>query len=65
VTECDLCGKSAPCIQKEIDGRVFDFCASCWRPLAEKLSGKGRAHEVLTRHGNEQQFEEYDEISTY
>lgn len=39
---CDLCGQSKECLQKEIDGREFDICAECWRPLEEKLKGKGR-----------------------
>jgi len=56
---CDLCGNPAECVQKEIDGKVFDLCASCWTPIAEKLRGKGRAA------GPAQAIEEYDEISTY
>jgi hypothetical protein len=39
---CDLCGEAKECRQKEINGREFDICADCWRPLQEKLSGKGR-----------------------
>jgi hypothetical protein len=39
---CDLRGQARECLQKEIGGRVFDICADCWRPLQEKLSGKGR-----------------------
>ena len=39
---CDFCGKQKECFQKEIDGREFDICADCWRPLEEKLRGKGR-----------------------
>ncbi len=39
---CDLCGQSKECLQKEIDGRVYDICADCWNPVAEKLKGKGR-----------------------
>ena len=39
---CDLCGKQKECLQKEIEGREFDVCADCWRPLEEKLKGKGR-----------------------
>jgi ribosome-binding protein aMBF1 (putative translation factor) len=39
---CDLCGERKECLQKEIDGREFDICADCWRPLEEKLKGKGR-----------------------
>ena len=39
---CDLCGQSKQCLPKEIEGREFDICADCWRPLEEKLKGKGR-----------------------
>jgi hypothetical protein len=39
---CDLCGQARECLQKEIEGREFDICADCWRPLEEKLKGKGR-----------------------
>jgi ribosome-binding protein aMBF1 (putative translation factor) len=39
---CDWCGHAKECQQKEIDGREFDICADCWRPIEEKLEGKGR-----------------------
>lgn len=39
---CDLCGKEKDCLQKEIDGKVYDICSECWEPLAQKLKGKGR-----------------------
>ena len=39
---CDWCGQAKECLQKEIDGREFDICADCWRPIEEKLKGKGR-----------------------
>jgi len=39
---CDLCGQARECFQKEIDGKEFDICGDCWRPLEEKLKGKGR-----------------------
>jgi ribosome-binding protein aMBF1 (putative translation factor) len=42
---CDLCGKAGECLQKRIDGKEFDICEACWRPLEEKLSGKGRVKE--------------------
>jgi hypothetical protein len=32
-----------------IDGREYDICADCWRPLAEKLKGKGRAKKNRER----------------
>ena len=40
---CDLCGQARECLQKEIDGKEYDICSECWKPLAEKLRGKGRA----------------------
>jgi hypothetical protein len=40
---CDLCNNQKECFQKEIDGREFDICADCWRPLEEKLRSKGRS----------------------
>jgi hypothetical protein len=40
---CDLCEQPRECLPKEIEGREFDICASCWLPLEEKLKGKGRA----------------------
>lgn len=39
---CDLCGETKECRVREIEGREFDICAGCWRPLEEKLKGKGR-----------------------
>jgi hypothetical protein len=39
---CDLCGEQKECFPKEIDGREVDICTDCWRPLEEKLKGKGR-----------------------
>jgi len=50
----------AECLQKEIDGREFDLCDSCWRPFAEKLSGKGRMKENLEELV-ELEEEEYEE----
>jgi len=40
---CDLCGEAKDCSQKEIEGREYDICSECWKPLAQKLRGKGRA----------------------
>ena len=37
---CDLCGMTAKCLQKEIEDLEFDICESCWKPLAEKLTGR-------------------------
>jgi hypothetical protein len=42
---CDLCGEVKECLQKEIDGREFDICSECWRPVEEKLRGKGRVRK--------------------
>lgn len=39
---CDLCRQARECLLKEIDGKEFDICADCWRPIEEKLKGKGR-----------------------
>lgn len=39
---CDLCGEAKECRKKEIDGKEYDICTECWKPLAEKLHGKGR-----------------------
>jgi len=43
---CDWCGRAKECLQKEINDREFDICADCWRPLEEKLKGKGRVKKV-------------------
>jgi ribosome-binding protein aMBF1 (putative translation factor) len=42
---CDLCGQAKECLQKEIESKEFDICADCWRPLEEKLRGKGRTQK--------------------
>jgi ribosome-binding protein aMBF1 (putative translation factor) len=42
---CDLCGKAKDCQQKEIEGKEYDICSECWKPLAEKLKSKGRTRE--------------------
>ena len=55
---CDLCGKAAECLQKEIDGKEYDLCERCWHPLAEKLSGKGRVKHSLQLEELEEEFEE-------
>ena len=39
---CDLCGQAKECVPKEIEGTEYDICSECWKPLAEKLRGKGR-----------------------
>jgi hypothetical protein len=39
---CDLCGQAKDCSPKEIEGKEYDICTGCWKPLAEKLTGKGR-----------------------
>jgi len=43
---CDLCGQAKDCLPREIEGREFDICADCWRPLDEKLRGKGRVKKT-------------------
>jgi hypothetical protein len=40
---CDVCGEPKDCAQREIEGREYDICSDCWKPLAQKLIGKGRA----------------------
>jgi hypothetical protein len=40
---CDLCGKARRCSPRQIEGKEYDICSECWRPLAAKLKGKGRA----------------------
>jgi len=57
---CDLCGKTAACLQKEIEGKEFDICERCWQPLADKLTGKGRIKETLEEM---QELEEYEETT--
>ncbi len=42
---CDLCGQAKDCQQKQIESKDYDICADCWKPLAEKLKGKGRARK--------------------
>lgn len=39
---CDLCGEAKACKPREIEGREYDICADCWKPLAQRLKGKGR-----------------------
>lgn len=60
---CDLCGSSAHCVRKEIDGREFDLCDSCWDSLAEKLSGKGHPKGILEHLEGE--MEACEELSIY
>jgi ribosome-binding protein aMBF1 (putative translation factor) len=43
---CDLCGEAKECLQRVIDGKEFDICADCWRPLEEKRKGKGPAKKT-------------------
>ena len=52
---CDLCGTAVACLQKEIEGKEFDICESCWHPLAQQLSGKGHLKENLEK------LEEYED----
>ena len=58
MTHCDLCGKTAKCVQKQIEGLEFDICESCWKPLAEKLRRKGQVKGGPA----EELVEEYEEI---
>jgi hypothetical protein len=42
---CDLCGEPKDCLQKEIEGKEYDICSTCWDLLAKKLMGKGWAKD--------------------
>jgi hypothetical protein len=42
VIHCDLCDQAKECLQKAIDGKEYDICSECWKPLLERLKGKGR-----------------------
>jgi hypothetical protein len=44
---CDLCGEAKGCLQKEIEGKKYDICSECWKPLEQKLRGKGRAKKDI------------------
>ena len=40
---CDLCNSSqALCVERSIEGKDYDICERCWKPLEEKFKGKGR-----------------------
>ena len=54
---CDICAEPKECVQKEIDGKEYDICEHCWRPLADKLRGKGRLR------GSFEELEEYVETT--
>jgi ribosome-binding protein aMBF1 (putative translation factor) len=56
MTRCDLCGTTAKCLQKEIEGKEFDICERCWQPFAEKFTSKGRFIETL------EEMAEYEEL---
>jgi ribosome-binding protein aMBF1 (putative translation factor) len=42
---CDLCGEAKECQAREIEGKEYDICSDCWKPLAEKLKRKGRVRK--------------------
>jgi hypothetical protein len=44
---CDLCGEAKDCLQKEIEGKEYDICSECWKPLEQKLRGKGRVKKEM------------------
>ncbi len=44
---CDLCGEAKDCLQKEIEGKEHDICSECWKPLGQKLKGKGRVKKEM------------------
>jgi hypothetical protein len=45
MTLCDLCGESKNCRQRQIEGKMYDICLNCWKPMAAKLKGKGRVEK--------------------
>ena len=51
---CDLYGEAKECLQKEIEGKEYDICAACWKPLEQKLRGKGRVRKEAVN--NQQSF---------
>lgn len=62
---CDVCGTIAKCLQKEIEGKEFDICEPCWRPIGDKLSGKGRSKALAgetQRQKEAEPVEEYEEV---
>ena len=63
MTYCDFCGKPARCVQKMIDGKELDICGACWKPMADRLRGKGRVPGAVEQQ--DQELEEYDETITY
>lgn len=44
---CDLCGETKDCLQKEIEGKEYDICAECWKPIAYILVGQGKDRRVV------------------
>ena len=34
-------------MQKEIDGQEYDLCSDCWKPLEQRLRGKGRPKKEI------------------
>jgi len=34
-------------LQKEIEGKEYDICSQCWKPLEQRLRGKGRAKKEM------------------
>jgi len=43
----DLCGEAKDCLQKEIEGKEYDICSECWKPLEQRLRGKGKAKKEM------------------
>jgi hypothetical protein len=44
---CDICGEAKDCLLKEIEGKEYDICSGCWKPLEHKLRGKGRIKKEM------------------
>ena len=55
---CDLCGEATTCLPREIEGRIFDICETCWKPLAERLEGKGHRSQFLDDLDHMPEYEE-------
>lgn len=44
--KCGLCDQVKKCVEKEIEGKLYDICLECWSPLEAKLKRKGRVREI-------------------
>jgi hypothetical protein len=44
---CDFCGEAKDCLQREIEGTEYDICLECWKPIDQRLRGKGRVKKEI------------------